>query len=109
MTRDNSVLTSVILSRWICAASWTVTELLGIGGLGGMALDVEGNIFVAHSTLGTIFVHRANGDLMAKIRSPGNGDDQLDLGRRRIKCIYIVESETGPILRLTGIVLDVCI
>lgn len=61
-----------------------------------MALDAEGNIFVAHSTLGTIFVHRANGDLMAKIRSPkGTGTTNLTWAGEGSSVLYIVESETG--------------
>ncbi|KAB8221131.1 hypothetical protein BDV33DRAFT_190720 [Aspergillus novoparasiticus] len=63
----------------------------GIGGPDGMAQDAEGNVLVAHSTLGTVFVHAANGELVMEIKSP-RGAHTMNL--------TWVESETATILKV---------
>lgn len=66
-----------------------------------MALDAEGNIFVAHSTLGTIFVYRSNGELLGNIKSPlGSGTTNLTWAGDDSRVLYIIESETGSILKV---------
>jgi gluconolactonase len=67
----------------------------------GMALDVEGNVFVAHSTLGTVYVHQPNGEPLAQIMSnKGSGTTNLTWGLKDKKVLYITESETGAILKI---------
>lgn len=101
MTRDNSVWHVPFYADGSVQRVGRFSSYFGIGGPAGMALDLEGNIFVAHSTLGTIFVHRANGELMAKIQSPqGTGTTNLTWAGEGSNVLYIVESETGSLLRL---------
>jgi gluconolactonase len=66
-----------------------------------MALDVEGNIFVCHSTLGKVFVHKPNGEPLAVIRSlKGAKTTNLTWGGDDMRTLYITESETNSILTL---------
>ncbi|KAE8422010.1 hypothetical protein BDV36DRAFT_280315 [Aspergillus pseudocaelatus] len=73
MTRDNAVWYVPLLSD----------GSYGIGGPDGMAQDAEGNILVAHSTLG-LGAHTTN----------------LTWGGPSMNVLYIVESETAAILRV---------
>lgn len=99
MTRDNAVWHVSFFADGSVQRIGRFSSYFGIGGPDGMALDDEGNLFVAHSTLGTVFVHRANGELRAKIRSPlGTGTTNLTWGDTRT--LYIVESETASILKV---------
>ena len=66
MTRDNAVWYVPFLPDGSVQRIGRFSSYYGIGGPDGIAQDTEGNILVAHSTLGTVFVHRANGELMMK-------------------------------------------
>lgn len=70
MTRDNAVWYVPFLPDGSVQRIGRFSSYYDIGGPEGMAQDTEGNILVAHSTLGTVFVHRANGELLMKITSP---------------------------------------
>ncbi|KAJ5350160.1 calcium-dependent phosphotriesterase [Penicillium brevicompactum] len=101
MTRDNSVWHVPFYQDGSVQRVGRFSSYYGIGGPDGMALDEEGNIFVAHSTLGTVFVHRANGELRARVKSPvGNSTTNLTWGGEGLSTLFIVESETASILRV---------
>lgn len=101
MTRDNSVWHIPFYPDGSVQRAGRFSSYYGIGGPDGMALDEEGNVFVAHSTLGTVFVHRADGELRAKIRSPvGKGTTNLTWGGDESNVLYVVESESGSILKV---------
>jgi len=92
MTRDNSVWHVPFYADGSVQRVGRFSSSFGIGGPGGMALDAEGDIFVVHSTLGTTFVHRANGDLVRRFEA------RKERGRptcwRRIKCtVYCGERD----------------
>ena len=100
-TRDNSVWHFPIYPDITVQRTGSFSSYFGIGGPDGMSLDVEGNIFVAHSTLGTIFVHRPNGEPLAKILSPkGRGTTNLTWGGKDRRTLFVTESETGTILKV---------
>jgi gluconolactonase len=99
MTRDNAVWHIPFFQDGSVQRMGRFSSDYGIGGPDGMALDEEGNLFVAHSTLGTVFIHRPNGELMGKIKSPmGQGTTNLTWAGESFKTLYITESETGTIL-----------
>jgi gluconolactonase len=101
MTRDNSVWHIPLYPDGSIQRTGRFSSYFGMGGPDGMTLDVEGNIFVAHSTLGTVYVHRPNGEPLAQIISnTGNGITNLTWGVRDKKVLYITESETGTILKV---------
>ncbi|GAD98077.1 hypothetical protein SNOG_02192 [Paecilomyces variotii No. 5] len=101
MTRDNAVWYVPFLPDGSVQRIGRFASYYGIGGPDGMAQDTEGNILVAHSTLGTIFVHRSNGELLMKITSPlGINTTNLTWGGASLDVLYIVESESGTILKI---------
>lgn len=102
MTRDNSVWMLPLYPDGSVQRTGRFSNYFGVGGPDGMATDEEGNIFVAHSTLGTIFVHGKDGTPFARIttRAAGCGSTNLTWGGRERRTLYIVESESGSIMTL---------
>jgi gluconolactonase len=102
MTRDNSVWVLPLYPDGSVQRTGRFSSYFGIGGPDGMATDEEGNIFVAHSTLGTIFVHRGDGTPFARIvtTAVGKGSTNLTWGGHNRKTLYIVESESGTVMVL---------
>jgi gluconolactonase len=102
MTRDNAVwYVLFLLPDGSVQRIGRFSSYYGIGGPDGMAQDTEGNILVAHSTLGTVFVHRADGELLIKITSPGGiHTTNLTWGGASLDVLCIVESESATILKI---------
>ncbi|KAI9146715.1 Lactonase drp35 [Paramyrothecium foliicola] len=102
MTRDNSVWLAPLYPDGSVQRTGRFSSYCGVGGPDGMAMDIEGNVFVAHSTLGTIFVHNKDGTPRAKIsvESQGKGSTNLTWGGEDLKTLYIVESESGTVMTL---------
>lgn len=101
MTRDNSVWLVPFMPDGSVQRVGRFSSYYGVGGPDGMAQDMEGNIFVAHSSLGKVFVHRGSGELMAILKSTkGVSTTNLTWGGPGLKTLYIVESGTGTILKL---------
>jgi gluconolactonase len=64
-----------------------------------MTMDQLGRLFVAHASLGHVFVFAPNGELIARIKScAGNGCTNVAIGGRNRDRLYITESATGTIL-----------
>lgn len=103
MTRDNSIWLAPLYPDGSVQRTGRFSCYFGVGGPDGMATDLEGNIFVAHSTLGTIFVHRKDGTLRTRILTGhvGQGTTNLTWGGDDGKLLYIVESESGSVLTVT--------
>ncbi|KAF5008436.1 hypothetical protein FDECE_5268 [Fusarium decemcellulare] len=102
MTRDNSVWLAPLYPDGSVQRTGKFSSYFGVGGPDGMATDEEGNIFVAHSTLGTVFVHNKDGTPRAQIstKESGNGSTNLTWGGDDLRSLYIVESESGSVLVL---------
>jgi gluconolactonase len=100
MTRDNSVWLTPLFLDGSPQRTGRFSSYFGVGGPDGMATDDEGNIFVAHSTLGTIFVHTKDGLPLARIlaTSVGKGTTNLTWGGPDRKTLFIVESESGTVM-----------
>ena len=72
----------------------------GLAGPDGMAMDEAGNLLVAHSGLGTVWVFNALGEPVARLRSCGGiRTTNLAFGGADGKSVFITESEQGVILR----------
>lgn len=72
----------------------------GLGGPDGLALDEAGNLAVAHAGLGTVWLFDPLGEPLLRIRSPaGLMTTNLAYGSPDRRTLYIVESESGSILR----------
>ena len=99
MTRDNGVWCLPIYPDGSAQRTGRFSSYFGVGGPDGMTTDSEGNIFVCHSTLGAIFVHRPNGEPLAQIKtSQGCNSTNITWGGDDMKKLYITESESGNIL-----------
>ncbi|KAH8901455.1 calcium-dependent phosphotriesterase [Thozetella sp. PMI_491] len=102
MTRDNSVWLGPLFSDGSVQRIGRFSSYFGVGGPDGMATDEEGNIFVAHSTLGTIFVHTGAGLPLARIMTTaaGHGSTNLTWGGVENKTLYIIESDSGTVMEI---------
>ncbi|KAH7014856.1 hypothetical protein EDB80DRAFT_566613 [Ilyonectria destructans] len=102
MTRDNSVWLAPLYPDGSVQRTGRFSSYYGVGGPDGMATDEEGNVFVAHSTLGTVFVHYKDGTPRAQIvtKGIGCGTTNLTWGGSDLKTLFIVESESGSVLTL---------
>lgn len=101
MTRDNSVWHVPLYPDGSAQRTGRFSSYYGIGGPDGMAIDIEGNLFIAHSSLGAVFVHRANGEPLARIDSPaGHGITNLSWGGDDGRRLLITESQQGVVLEV---------
>ncbi|PYH86682.1 calcium-dependent phosphotriesterase [Aspergillus uvarum CBS 121591] len=101
MTRDNAVWYVPFHPDGSVQRVGRFASYYGIGGPDGMAMDVVGNIFVVHSTLGVVFVHRPDGEIGWRIRwdaGAGKKMTNLTFGGPEGKTLFLVESETGTVL-----------
>ncbi|KAM5376430.1 hypothetical protein ACJZ2D_005484 [Fusarium nematophilum] len=94
MTRDNSVWLAPLYPDSSVQRTGRFSSYFGVGGPDGLLTDEEGNIFVAHSTLGTVFVHNKDGTPRAAITTKefGSGSTNLTWGGGDLKTLFIVES-----------------
>lgn len=102
MTRDNSVWLAPLYPDGSVQRTGRFSSYFGVGGPDGMTTDEEGNVFVAHSTLGAVFVHHKDGTPRARISTKawGSGSTNLTWGGEEGRTLFIVESESGSILTL---------
>ncbi|OAG40973.1 hypothetical protein AYO21_04815 [Fonsecaea monophora] len=99
MTRDNAIWALPIYPDGSIQRTVRFSSYYGLGGPDGMTMDSEGNVFVAHVSLGTIFVHKPNGEPLATIKSNlGTATTNLTWGGDDFKTLFITESESGTIL-----------
>ena len=74
----------------------------GLAGPDGMAMDEAGNLYVAHSGLGTVWQFDRLGEPMGRIRScAGIRTTNVAFGGAQRSHLFVTESEQGVILRAT--------
>jgi len=72
----------------------------GLAGPDGMAFDEAGNLIVAHSGFGTVWLFSRIGELLGRIRScAGIRTTNVAFGGANGKSLFITESEHGVILQ----------
>lgn len=100
VTRDNAVWRVPMLADGVATKVGVFVQMSGgLAGPDGMALDVAGNIAVAHAGLGTVWLFSRLGEPIARIRScRGLMTTNVAYGGADNKTLYITESETGTIL-----------
>jgi gluconolactonase len=99
MTRDNSIWRLPLTADGGTMKVGRFSQYFGIVGPDGVALDQDGNLFVAHASLGQVFVHDKHGELIARIVScRGRMITNLTFGGPDRTTVFITESETGSIL-----------
>jgi gluconolactonase len=98
MTRDNSVWRGPLLRDGSISKVGRFCQLFGTSGPDGLAMDASGRLYVAHASLGAVFVFAANGECIARIKScagPTCTNIALSADSRRL---MITESSTGTVM-----------
>lgn len=96
MTRDNAVWRMPFMKDGNVSKVNRFCSLFGTSGPDGMTMDASGRLYVAHASLGHVFVFAPNGEMIARIKScAGQSCTNVAI---RDKKIYITESVTGTVL-----------
>jgi gluconolactonase len=96
MTRDNAVWRMPFMKDGSVSKVGRFCSMFGPSGPDGMTMDSAGRLFVAHASLGHVFVFAPSGELIARIKScAGNACTNVAIKGDRL---YITESATGTVL-----------
>jgi gluconolactonase len=99
MTRDNAVWRAPFMLDGSVSKVGRFCSLFGTSGPDGLTMDKAGNLFVAHASLGHVFVFSPMGELIARIKScAGPTCTNVAIGGEQRDRLYITESSTGTVL-----------
>jgi gluconolactonase len=99
MTRDNAVWRMPFMKDRSVSKVGRFCSMFGPSGPDGITMDKAGRLFVAHASLGHVFVFAPNGELIARIKSSaGPACTNVAIGGNNADRLYITESATGSIL-----------
>jgi gluconolactonase len=99
MTRDNAVWRMPFMKDGSVSKVGRFCSLFGPSGPDGMTMDRSGRLFVAHASLGHVFVFAPNGEVIARIKScAGSTCTNVAIGGKNSDRLYITESGTGSVL-----------
>jgi gluconolactonase len=99
MTRDNAVWRAPFMRDGSVSKVGRFCSTFGPSGPDGLTMDKAGRLFVAHASLGQVFVFAANGELIARIKScAGHSCTNVAIGGEKLDRLYITESVTGTVL-----------
>ena len=99
MTRDNAVWRLPFMKDGSVSKVGRFCSLFGPSGPDGMTMDRAGRLFVAHASLGHVFVFAPNGECIARIKScAGPSCTNVAIGGEHRDRLYITESVTGTVL-----------
>lgn len=99
MTRDNAVWRMPFMRDGSVSKVGRFCSTFGPSGPDGMTMDKAGRLFVAHASLGHVFVFAPNGECIARIKScAGQSCTNVAIGGKNADRLYITESVTGTVL-----------
>ena len=99
MTRDNAVWRMPFMKDGSVSKVGRFCSMFGPSGPDGMTMDKRGRLFVAHASLGHVFVFAPNGELIARIKScAGQSCTNVAIGGEDSDRLYITELVTGTVL-----------
>lgn len=99
MTRDNAVWRAPFMKDGSVSKVGRFCTLFGPSGPDGLTMDAKGRLFVAHASLGHVFVFAANGEMIARIKScAGPSCTNVAISGARRDRLYITDSATGTVL-----------
>jgi gluconolactonase len=99
MTRDNAVWRLPFMKDGSVSKVGRFCSMFGPGGPDGMTMDSNGRLFVAHVSLGHVFVFAPSGELIARIKScAGLGCTNVAIGGKDKDRLYITESISGTVM-----------
>lgn len=98
MTRDNAVWRVPLFADGGTAKVGRFCGFFGVGGPDGLAMDTTGTLFVAHVSLGAVFVVTPEGETVRRYRSPlGKATTNIAFAPGGCQA-FVTESATGTIL-----------
>ena len=99
MTRDNAVWRLPLMKDGSVSKVGRFCSMFGPSGPDGMTMDKAGRLFVAHASLGHVFVFAPNGELIARVKScTGATCTNVAIGGKQHDRLFITESATGTVL-----------
>lgn len=99
MTRDNAVWRLPFMRDGSVSKVGRFCVMFGTSGPDGMTMDAAGRLFVAHASLGHVFVFAPNGEMIARIKScAGQSCTNVAIGGPGRDRLYITESATGTVM-----------
>jgi gluconolactonase len=99
MTRDNAVWRIPLFTDGGTGKVGRFCAFFGVGGPDGLGMDTSGNLFVAHVSLGAIFVVTPDGETVRRYRSPvGKATTNIAFGGPQGRQAFVTESASGTIL-----------
>jgi gluconolactonase len=99
MTRDNAVWRMPFMKDGSVSKVNRFCSLFGSSGPDGITMDKAGRLFVAHASLGHVFVFAPNGECIARIKScAGHTTTNVAIGGVNRDKLYITDSATGSVL-----------
>jgi gluconolactonase len=99
MTRDNAVWRLPLMADGNVSKVGRFCAMFGTSGPDGLTMDKHGRLFVAHASLGHVFVFAPNGELIARIKScAGPSCTNVAIGGAGRDRLYITESASGTVL-----------
>ena len=99
MTRDNAVWRLPFMKDGSVSKVGRFCSTFGASGPDGLTMDKAGRLFVAHASLGHVFVFAPNGELIARIKScAGASCTNVAIGGPNRDRLYVTESATGTVL-----------
>jgi gluconolactonase len=99
MTRDNAVWRLPFMKDGSISKVGRFCSLFGSSGPDGITMDETGRLFVAHASLGHVFVFAPNGECIARVTScAGHTCTNVAIGGANSDKLYITESATGSVL-----------
>jgi gluconolactonase len=96
MTRDNGVWRMPFMKDGSVSKVGRFCSLFGPSGPDGLTMDKSGRLFVAHASLGHVFVFAPDGECIARIKSCA-GYTCTNVAIRDDR-LYITESSTGTVM-----------
>ncbi|WP_454825179.1 SMP-30/gluconolactonase/LRE family protein [Paraburkholderia xenovorans] len=102
MTRDNAIWRIPLQADGSVTKVGRFCSFHGAGGPDGLAMDEGGNLFVAHVSLGSVFVVNPDGEVIARFRSPeGRATSNVAFGGNSRSEVFVTESASGTVLRFS--------
>ena len=99
MTRDNAVWRMPFMKDGSVSKVGRFCSLFGPSGPDGLTMDRQGRLFVAHASLGHVFVFAPSGECIARVKScAGSSCTNVAIGGAKQDRLYITELVTGTVL-----------
>jgi len=102
ITHKNRIIRFTIDERGIPVRSTIFSQLSGgWAGPDGMAMDVAGNLYVAHYSAGDVLMLNSKGELIERVPVGGSRPTNVAFGGPDRKTLFVTETETGCIYKFS--------